>query len=483
MSKPSDEQSRESLAATAVEKLSARQREVLQLIARGLTNQEIGDVLGISGETVRSHVAALLVRLGVSNRTEAAAAHLAWDATVPSVARVLVRPAIAVLPVITLEGGARAATIAAGLTRDLVTQFSRWCWFPVIANVSTQDARGLGATCQEIGERLGARFLVDAALRSSGAQWRLTAAIADTASGGCVWTETYDFPRDALFRVQDEICQAIVATAYSALVSRLHAAPPRGGTVEDLDAWELTHEALRHQGSRERDANLRARDGFAAALAREPTLLLAHFGLGLAAYDAVLNQWGAEPPALELLAACAERCIQLAPHMAEGHYLAGRHLQARGEHVRAIAPLTEAIGRNPSFAAAHALLGQVLLIGGRDDEGLERVKHACRLGPRSFVAGLASAHFLRGEYAEALASAEDALATKPGYPFARALAAASAWWTDDLPRAAGHLGALRATQPSFSPSSFSRTFGIGVAGVARIAEALEAIAAQRRGRA
>lgn len=470
-------------AVTAIEKLSPRQREVLQLIARGLTNQEIGDVLGISGETVRTHVAALLIRLEVTNRTEAAAAHLEWEASVAGVARVLVRPAIAVLPVVPLGAGGRAATIAAGLTLDLVAQFSRWCWFPVIADVSTQDARALGATSQEIGERLGARFLVDAVLRSWGARWRLTASIADTGSGGCVWTETYDVPRAALFRMQDEVCQAIVAAAYPALVSRMHAGLPRGRTVEDLDAWELTHEALVHQGTREREANRLAQAAFAAALEREPTLLLAHFGSGLAAYDAVLNQWGSERSALDRLAACAERCTQLAPHMAEGYYLAGRHLQARGEHIRAIAPLTEAIGRNPSFAAAHALLGQVLLIGGRDDEGLERMRHACRLGPRSFVAGLASAHFLRGEYAEALATAESALATKPGYPYARALAAASAWWLDELPRATTHLQALLAAQPSFSPASFLRTFGIEVAGVARIAQALEAIAARRPVRA
>jgi TolB-like protein len=245
-------------ATTEVDKLSPRQREVLQLLARGLTNQEIGGVLGISGETVRTHVAAVLVRLGVSNRTEAAAAHLAWDASVPRVARVLVRPAIAVLPVVALDAGARAATIAAGLTRDLVARFSRWCWFPVIANASTQDARALGATSREIGARLGARFLVDAALRSSGTQWRLTACIADSESGGCVWAEVYDFPRDALFRMQDEACRGVVAAAYPRLVSTLHAGLPRGRAGEDLDAWELAHEALVHQGAREREANLRA---------------------------------------------------------------------------------------------------------------------------------------------------------------------------------------------------------------------------------
>ena len=52
--------------------LTARQREVLSLIADGLDNGEIAERLGISQRTVRAHVSALLERLEVSNRTQAA---------------------------------------------------------------------------------------------------------------------------------------------------------------------------------------------------------------------------------------------------------------------------------------------------------------------------------------------------------------------------------------------------------------------------
>jgi len=51
--------------------LSPRQQEVAALMVKGLTNQEIGDVLGIGGGTVKSHVAAILHALEVANRTEA----------------------------------------------------------------------------------------------------------------------------------------------------------------------------------------------------------------------------------------------------------------------------------------------------------------------------------------------------------------------------------------------------------------------------
>ena len=54
--------------------LSPRRFEVLELVARGLTNPEIASVLGISANTVKAHLTSILEILDVSNRTEAAMA-------------------------------------------------------------------------------------------------------------------------------------------------------------------------------------------------------------------------------------------------------------------------------------------------------------------------------------------------------------------------------------------------------------------------
>lgn len=53
--------------------LSEREREVLALVARGLTNKEIGARLFLSDHTVRNHVSRILQKLGLSRRSEAAA--------------------------------------------------------------------------------------------------------------------------------------------------------------------------------------------------------------------------------------------------------------------------------------------------------------------------------------------------------------------------------------------------------------------------
>jgi adenylate cyclase len=470
--------SRESVT-TLVERLSRRQREVLQLAARGLTNAEIGDVLGISAETVRTHLAAVLVRLQVANRTEAAVAWHAWEARTDRVEEVLRRPAIAVLPLIPLDRDPSALTVAAGLTRDLVGLFSRWCWFPVIAYTSSRDARALGHTSQAIGERLGARFLVDGTLRASPDLWRIEVSVVDAGSGHLVWLDTRDLPRAAFFDAQDAVCQAMVAAAYPRLIATVQAGLAPVRLPEDAQAWEVAHDALLSYDRREREANARSQAGFAAALEREPGLVLAHFGLGLASYDEVQNQWGATAQASDRLLRCAERCVELAPHQAEGHYLVARHFQTHGEHDRAALALETAVGQNPSFAAAHALLAQTLLLTGRHDEGLARMKQACRLGPNSFVAGMAVAYFVRGDHAEALEAAERAIATHPRYPFLRALAAACAWWLGDVGSAVEHARALYAIQPTFEPTSFRRTFGADVDAVSSMSRALEAIAAHR----
>jgi DNA-binding NarL/FixJ family response regulator len=56
----------------AVDALTGREREVLVLVAQGLSNQQVADALVISERTARTHVSNILGKLGVASRTQAA---------------------------------------------------------------------------------------------------------------------------------------------------------------------------------------------------------------------------------------------------------------------------------------------------------------------------------------------------------------------------------------------------------------------------
>ncbi len=52
--------------------LSKREMEILRLVVRGMSNKEIAYHLGISHQTVKNHITAILSKLGVADRTQAA---------------------------------------------------------------------------------------------------------------------------------------------------------------------------------------------------------------------------------------------------------------------------------------------------------------------------------------------------------------------------------------------------------------------------
>ena len=76
-----------------LDRLTGRQREILNQLARGSTNAQIALALDISPDTVRKHVENILLRLGLPTRTAAAVLYITrstpaemaqWTAFVPS---------------------------------------------------------------------------------------------------------------------------------------------------------------------------------------------------------------------------------------------------------------------------------------------------------------------------------------------------------------------------------------------------------------
>lgn len=59
-------------------KMTNREYEVLELLARGNSDKQIADVLKISRRTVQTHMGRIFMKLGVNNRVSAATLYLKY---------------------------------------------------------------------------------------------------------------------------------------------------------------------------------------------------------------------------------------------------------------------------------------------------------------------------------------------------------------------------------------------------------------------
>lgn len=69
---PTPEEATMALSAPALSTLTPRERDILALVARGWSNQQVADRLGIRERTARTHVSNVLAKLHLTSRTQAA---------------------------------------------------------------------------------------------------------------------------------------------------------------------------------------------------------------------------------------------------------------------------------------------------------------------------------------------------------------------------------------------------------------------------
>jgi DNA-binding CsgD family transcriptional regulator len=109
--------------------LTSREREVLELVRVGLTNEEIAGRLGISPDTTKYHVSQILAKLGVASREEAGAlpdqAPLPWWARALAWSAAAKAAVVAVMLAIVIGLGVMAwAVLATGSGDSAVTLFT-----------------------------------------------------------------------------------------------------------------------------------------------------------------------------------------------------------------------------------------------------------------------------------------------------------------------------------------------------------------------
>jgi serine/threonine protein kinase len=113
---------------------------------------------------------------------------------------------IAVLPFKCAGANSDLTALADGITDDIVTGLSRFSYLRVIARSSTLHYAHSELDVRAVGRELGARYVMEGALRQSGSRLRIPVQLVDAQSGAHLWAETYDrtFHPEEIFALQDD---------------------------------------------------------------------------------------------------------------------------------------------------------------------------------------------------------------------------------------------------------------------------------------
>ncbi len=377
-------------------------------------------------------------------------------------------PAIAVIPFDNLSDADDPDLFAAGLVEDLTTRLARFGSFPVIARNSAFEiaarAQGLPLDIAEVGEELGARYVVEGSVRRVEDRVRITAQLIDSLSGRHVWAESYDEPYRELLALQENISRSIAA----ALVSNLEDFEGReaaGQDPEDLGAWSNTQRGWWHYYRETREDNAEARRFFERAIEQEPTWAQPHAGLALTHYKDRAHLWSESPGrSLDGLIDAAQRAVALGASDNAAHHALGHAYAMSGRTGRMIGAFTRGVELNPSDAMANNCLGAHLGQVGKTDEAVEHLNRALALSPQdpragTFLFNLASAHFAAGNYEAALERAEASLARMPSAN-AYQVAAASLAHLGRLDEARDALGELVRLRPDGTPEAIRHYYAV-----------------------
>ncbi|WP_064695186.1 adenylate/guanylate cyclase domain-containing protein [Rhizobium aegyptiacum] len=305
-------------------------------------------------------------------------------ALLSGIASVDVRPSVAVLPFDNMSDKADEGYFADGLTEDIITELARNPELQVIARNSTFALRGRPADVREIGDRLGAGYIVEGSARRAGDKLRVVAQLIDSRSGAHIWSRSYDRGVDDVFAVQTELTSEIVAHLVSYVrVSEIENAARR--PTENLQAYDLVlrgRDRYRH-GSKDKDAFLASRTLFQRALELDPSYAAARAHLGMTyILDKVQSVSGLATDAdLETGLSEARQAIRLDPNLASGYQALSFGLAAKGDYPGARRAAQQAVELNPNDPDSLMALAKAQVRFGEYANAVANAERARRLHP------------------------------------------------------------------------------------------------------
>ncbi|MGD8733126.1 MAG: hypothetical protein PVI08_01485, partial [Gammaproteobacteria bacterium] len=295
-------------------------------------------------------------------------------------------PVVAVLP-FKAAGSDDGGFLAGGLHDDLLTRLAKLNAFKVISRTSMMEYADTTKNMRQIGEELGAGYILEGGVQARGTRVRINAQLIDAAADEHMWAETYDkdLTPNNLFDVQAELAGAI-ARALERQLSAAELALVSEVPTENMAAYNAYLQGLQtyeepgiYVGTPE---DREAVTAFEEAVRLDPNFALAWAALATARIRAYCCDYEPEQSAAALEA--LDRARELQPGMLESELAWAEYLyRVKNEYglaLETLEPLRDQVAGNARALQLIAWLNRRL---GHYDVAYRTLQAALETEPRN----------------------------------------------------------------------------------------------------
>jgi TolB-like protein/Flp pilus assembly protein TadD len=344
------------------------------------------------------------------------AKHAAAEQRTTAAASVINNKSIAVLPFVDMSEKHDQEYFADGMAEEIIDLLAKVPDLRVPARTSSFYFKGKSTKVPDIARELSVAHVLEGSIRRSGNQIRVTAQLVRADTGYHLWSQTYDRDLQDVFKVQDDIANAVV----QALQITLMGGPltrQKGGT-QNLEAYQLYLRAVSAELQNTKASMESGREYLEQAIKLDPTFGLAWAWMALDSMELADGGYVLPTEGYPRAKQQAQHALELSPDLVMAHYV----LQHVYQYYDWDWAASEAEGRRALSVDptnSNALMGAGLLSStlGHGDDAERQILAALASDPLNTFAreSLGFVQYYAGRFASADASYRKLLDLAPDF--------------------------------------------------------------------
>ena len=326
---------------------------------------------------------------------------------------------VAVLPFLDMSEKHDQEYFADGMAEEIIDLLAKVRDLRVPARTSSFYFKGKSTKVPEIARELGVAHVLEGSIRRSGNQIRVTAQLVRADNGYHVWSQTYDRDVHDVFKVQDDIANAVVQAMQISLMSG-PLTRQEGGT-QNLEAYQLYLRAGSAYDQQTKESLESAREHAERAIKLDPDFALAWTGLGWATISLTQQRVLPLKDGYQRARQLAQHALLLSVDLVEAHLLLGYiHRTYDWDWAAAQEEARRALALDPTYPYSLLGAGQISATLGHWDDAERQLRAALVRDPLStdILWQAATTLYRSGRFADAETAYRKLIELAPNYAWA-----------------------------------------------------------------